>query len=60
MAVPQVRTSKRKRNMRRSHHALKAPTLVTCSNCGAYTRPHRVCPQCGHFKGKEVLQVEAF
>jgi len=60
MAVPQVRTSQRKRNQRRSHHALKAPNLVTCNNCGALIRPHLVCAQCGHFKGKEVLQVEAY
>lgn len=60
MAVPQVRTSRRKRNQRRSHLALKAPNLVTCNNCGALIRPHLVCAQCGHFKGKEVLQVEAY
>lgn len=57
MAVPQKRTSKRKRNMRRSHLALKVPNLVGCSNCGAQIRSHMVCPQCGSFKGKEVLQV---
>ncbi len=60
MAVPQVRTSRRKRNMRRSHHALKAPTLVNCNNCSALIPPHRVCAQCGHFKGKEVMEVEAY
>ncbi len=60
MAVPQVRTSQRKRGHRRSHHALRAPNLVTCNNCSALILPHRVCPQCGHFKGKEVLQVEAY
>jgi len=60
MAVPQVRTSRRKRDMRRSHHALKAPSLVTCSNCSALIPPHRVCAQCGHFKGKEVVEVEAY
>lgn len=60
MAVPKRKTSKRVRNQRRSHHALKAPSLVPCSNCNALILPHRVCHQCGHFKGKEVLQVEAF
>lgn len=60
MAVPQVRTSRRKRGNRRSHHALKTPALVTCSNCSALIPPHRVCAQCGHFKGKEVMEVEAY
>ncbi len=60
MPVPKRKISKRVRNQRRSHHALKAPNLVTCSNCSALIRPHQVCGQCGHFKGSEIKQVEAF
>jgi large subunit ribosomal protein L32 len=60
MAVPQVRTSKRMKGFRRSHHALKPPQLIHCSNCGNQILPHRVCAQCGHFKGKEVVAVENF
>ncbi|MDH4224272.1 MAG: 50S ribosomal protein L32 [Deltaproteobacteria bacterium] len=60
MAVPQVRTSKRMKGHRRSHHALKPPTLVSCSNCQELTLPHQVCAKCGHFKGKEVVQVKNF
>lgn len=60
MAVPKRKTSKRVRNQRRSHHALKSPALSVCTNCGVLVRPHQVCHQCGHFKGKEVIQVEAF
>ncbi|MDH4121928.1 MAG: 50S ribosomal protein L32 [Deltaproteobacteria bacterium] len=60
MAVPQDRTSKRKKNTRRSHHALKAPSLVKCGNCQEAILLHRVCPKCGHFKGKEVVQVENY
>ena len=60
MAVPKRRTSKRVRNQRRSHHALKAPTLISCNNCGTLTRPHKICGQCGYFKGTEVVQVEGF
>lgn len=60
MAVPKRKTSKRMRNHRRSHHALKAPGLISCSNCSALMRPHQVCNQCGHFKGSEVVKVEAY
>jgi len=60
MAVPQKRSSKRVRNQRRSHHALVKPNVQACSNCGALIAQHRVCGQCGHYKGKEVVQVEAF
>jgi large subunit ribosomal protein L32 len=34
MAVPKRKTSPSKRNMRRSHHALKATAYQECSNCG--------------------------
>jgi len=60
MAVPQGRTSKRMKGFRRSHHALKRPPLIRCSNCGSQILPHRVCGQCGHFKGKAVIEVENY
>jgi len=60
MAVPQVRTSKRMKGHRRSHDALKAPNMVNCSNCQEMILPHKVCPKCGHFKGKAVIQVKNY
>jgi large subunit ribosomal protein L32 len=48
------------KGFRRSHHALKRPPLVHCKNCGSQILPHRVCGQCGHYKGKEVIQVENY
>ena len=44
---------------RRSHHALKAPTLAICSNCGAKHRPHHMCLECGFYKGRMVMDVAA-
>jgi len=44
---------------RRSHHALKAPTLATCSNCGAMHRPHHMCLGCGFYKGRLVVDMTA-
>ena len=55
MAVPKKKTSKAKKNMRRSHHALTALSLSTCSKCGAPKRQHRLCLECGDYKGKQVL-----
>lgn len=57
MAVPKRRTSKAKKRQRRSHIKLQAPGLVSCPNCGEAIRPHRVCPECGHYKGREVVEV---
>ncbi len=58
MAVPKQRTSKSRRDRRRSHDKLQAKNLVQCSNCGEVRLPHRVCPNCGHYKGREVIEVE--
>ena len=44
---------------RRSHHALKAPTLAICSNCEAKHRPHHMCLDCGFYKGRMVMDMSA-
>lgn len=58
MAVPQRRTSKTRKRLRRSHLALQETTLTTCKNCGAQIRPHRVCPECGFYRGRQVITVK--
>ncbi|MDQ0513748.1 large subunit ribosomal protein L32 [Mycoplasmoides fastidiosum] len=55
MAVQQRRVSKTRRDKRRSHMALKNPTLVACSNCSKIIKPHRVCVECGYYKNMNVL-----
>ncbi|MCI6745553.1 MAG: 50S ribosomal protein L32 [Galactobacillus timonensis] len=47
MAVQQRRNSKTRRDKRRTHYKLAAPTLVKCPVCGAYKQPHHACPVCG-------------
>ena len=44
---------------RRSHHALKAPQISTCPNCGAPYMRHRACPTCGIYRGHEVVDMVA-
>ncbi|HEY3235317.1 MAG TPA: 50S ribosomal protein L32 [Polyangiaceae bacterium] len=58
MAVPKRRKSSSKRNMRRAQHdKIEAPNLAPCPNCSAPMVPHRVCPSCGYYKGRAVLEV---
>lgn len=58
MAVPFRRVSKSKKGMRRSHLALNVPGMITCPNCGELTISHRVCPNCGYYKGKQVVTLD--
>ena len=59
MAVPFRKVSKTRRDMRRTHYKVKANGLVKCTNCGEMIRPHRVCPNCGFYKGEEVIKKAA-
>jgi large subunit ribosomal protein L32 len=38
---------------------LVAPTLVECGNCGNRILLHRVCPKCGFYRGKQVVEPKA-
>lgn len=53
---PKRKHSKGRRDRRRSQDALSAANLLLCSNCGNRRLPHTVCPHCGYYKGREVVQ----
>ncbi|PZA06589.1 MULTISPECIES: 50S ribosomal protein L32 [unclassified Meiothermus] len=55
--VPKKKTSKARRDSRRSHHALTPPTLVACPECKTLKPPHTVCSSCGYYDGRKVLEV---
>lgn len=57
MAVPKRRTSKARRDRRRSHDALTIPSWGNCPHCGEPSRPHYVCAKCGFYKGKKIVEV---
>ncbi|QPJ63286.1 MAG: 50S ribosomal protein L32 [Candidatus Nitronauta litoralis] len=59
MPVPKKRTSRSRRGKRRSHDSLNIPTFSECPQCHEMTRPHRVCPHCGYYKGKERVEIAA-
>ncbi|MFB3905565.1 MAG: 50S ribosomal protein L32 [Acidobacteriota bacterium] len=58
MPNPKNRHSKSRRGKRRAHDFLTARSLSNCSNCGTPVLPHRVCPNCGYYKGRQVIEVE--
>lgn len=58
MIVPKRRTSKTRKNKRRSHHALAEPARATCPQCGEPRLPHRVCRNCGTYRDRTVLETD--
>ncbi|MDE6776620.1 MAG: 50S ribosomal protein L32, partial [Oscillospiraceae bacterium] len=54
MAVPKRKTSKARKNKRRSAvWKLDAPAMSRCDHCGELKAPHKVCKNCGFYKGVE-------
>ena len=58
MPVPKRKTSKSKRDKRRTHKKIAVPNLTECPQCGDARLPHHACPSCGTYKGKNVVEVE--
>jgi large subunit ribosomal protein L32 len=59
MAVPKRKKSKSKIRTRRAVIKARVTTLKNCPQCGAPQLPHRVCPSCGYYRGRQVLSVQA-
>ena len=59
MAVPKRKTSPSKRNMRRSHDKLKAPTYQVDPESGEYRRPHHIDLRSGTYRGRQILVSKA-
>jgi large subunit ribosomal protein L32 len=59
MAVPKKKTSKSRRDMRRSHHSLSPVLSSECPNCGERKLPHHICGKCGHYRGREVIEIKS-
>ena len=57
MPNPKRRHSKRRTSTRRAHDGLKAQGQSECPQCHGIKLPHRACPHCGYYKGREVVEV---
>ena len=58
MAVPKRRTSRAKRNKRRTHDSIGTPARSVCPECKEPKAPHRVCPNCGTYRGREIIKTD--
>ncbi len=59
MAHPKRKISKQRRDKRRTHYKATLPTLAKCNNCGSTYEYHKVCPECGFYRGKLAIDKDA-
>ncbi len=57
MAVQKSKKSTSRRGMRRSHDALRGPTLSIDSTSGETHLRHHMTPD-GYYKGRKVIETE--
>lgn len=59
MANPKRKQSKRRSANRRAANAFQAPQFARDPADGSLSRPHRVNPVSGMYRGRQVVDVEA-
>lgn len=59
MAEPKKRLTSTRSGARRSHLHKKKLNLSSCPKCHEPSLPHRVCLNCGFYKGNDILKLEA-
>ena len=57
MAVPKRKTTKSKRNQRRSHHKVNKVNIVEDKKSGEYKLSHHVDLKSGYYNGKKILDI---
>jgi large subunit ribosomal protein L32 len=58
MAVPKRKHSNARTGSRRAHDGLKAKQLQACPKCGTTKPSHVVCPNCGNYGGRTIVETE--
>ena len=56
--LPKKKHSKSRQGGRSAHFALRPISLAECPQCRSARLPHRVCPTCGYYNGREVVPTE--
>ncbi len=59
MAVPKRRHSHARKGKRYSNKGMKRTFLAYCPQCDQAKPPHRVCPTCGHYAGRDAIRSES-
>jgi large subunit ribosomal protein L32 len=57
-ALPKKRVSRSRQGNRRAHQKVTIPQLTVCPQCRQLRQSHHVCPNCGTYRGRQVLPVK--
>ncbi|MCK4519866.1 MAG: 50S ribosomal protein L32 [Candidatus Omnitrophica bacterium] len=58
MAHPKRKHSRSRSRKRRTHQGISSPSLVKCKQCRQPKPTHMVCPFCGYYADKEVVEIQ--
>ncbi|KAA1275726.1 MAG: 50S ribosomal protein L32 [Chloroflexota bacterium] len=55
-AVPRKKLTRARKGRRLAGYKLSPMHPSTCSRCRTAKRPHVVCPNCGFYRGRQVVE----
>lgn len=58
MAHPKRKHSTQRSRKRRTHYKTTIASLADCPECKKPILSHRVCPFCGFYKGKQIVEIK--
>jgi large subunit ribosomal protein L32 len=56
--LPKRRLSRNRQGSRLAHTAKTPPAMDVCPQCHSPKQPHRACPTCGFYNGREVIKIK--
>ena len=57
-ALPKRKYAKARQGKRRGHLGVALPRIDYCPQCHSPKLSHHVCPTCGTYAGREVIEIK--
>lgn len=58
MPTPKRKVSRARRDSRSANKGLKPKAIASCQTCQAPIATHKICTECGYYKGVKVLRTK--
>lgn len=58
MPTPKRKQSRARRDSRSANKGLKPKAVASCQTCQAPIATHKICSECGYYKGVKVLRTK--